>query len=62
MTTDNYYYGVLFKQLSIAFENNLQTLETDMTQDLSAEEEEIFHDMLMRVLQRICPCSKEKKE
>lgn len=149
MTTDNYYYGVLFKQLSIAFENNLQrsaaqydltpaqasiiiylenvdhavnqrelehyfklsnptvtglmkrmeakgfinrisnpedgrskyiqltpkakevcsgvslnmqTLEREMMQDLSPEEEELFHDMLMRVLKRICICRNEKNE
>lgn len=49
-------------EVASSVRQNLQTLENDMTQDLSAEEEEIFHDMLMRVLQRICPCSKEKKE
>ena len=49
-------------EVASSVRHNLQTLENDMTQDLSAEEEEIFHDMLMRVLQRICPCSKEKKE
>ena len=149
MTTDNYYYGVLFKQLSIAFENNLQRsaaqydltpsqaaiiiyleaadhpvnqreleyhyklsnptvtglmkrmeakgfiervvnpkdarskyiqltpkslevsssvlnnmleLERELMQDLSPEEEEVFHEMLMRVLKRICTCRKEKCE
>lgn len=49
-------------EVASSVRNNLQALENDMTQDLSAEEEELFHDMLMRVLQRICPCSKEKKE
>ncbi len=149
MTTEKYYYGVLFKQLSIAFENNLQrsaaqygltpaqasiiiylqtadhsvnqrelehyfklsnptvtglmkrmeakdfiervanpedgrskyirltpkalevcssvsqnmqTLEREMMQDLSPEEAELFHDLLMRVLKRICTCRKEKCE
>lgn len=148
MTTERYYYGILFKQLSIAFENNLQrsaaqygltpsqasiiiylesadhpvnqrelevyyklsnptvtglmkrmeakgfierianpedgrskyiqltpkalevcssvsqsmqNLEREMLQDLSPEEEELFHDMLMRVLKRICVCRKEKE-
>ena len=49
-------------EVASSVRHNLQALENDMTQDLSAEEEEIFHDLLMRVLQRICPCSKEKKE
>ena len=41
---------------------NMQTLEREMMQDLSPEEEELFHDMLMRVLKRICICRNEKNE
>jgi hypothetical protein len=40
----------------------MQTLEREMMQDLNPEEEELFHDMLMRVLKRICICRNEKNE
>lgn len=49
-------------EISSAVQSNLHTLEQTMLQDLNEEEEEIFHELLVRVLMRICTCRKEKCE
>ena len=49
-------------EVSSSVRNNLHMLETTMMQDLSEEEEILFHEMLVRVLKRICICRKEKSE
>ncbi len=47
-------------EVSSSVRTNLSALERSMMQDLTPEEEEIFHDLMVRVLKRICICRKEK--
>ncbi len=47
-------------EVSNSVRTNLRALEHTMMQDLSPEEEDIFYELMMRVLKRICICRKEK--
>ena len=49
-------------EVSSSVRSNLLALEGHMMQDLSPEEEEVFHELLVRVLKRICMCRSEKTE
>lgn len=49
-------------EVSSSVRANLLALEGHMLQDLTAEEQAAFHEMLVRVLNRICMCRSEKTE
>ena len=49
-------------EVSSSVRSNLLALESHMMQDLSSEEEAVFHELLVRVLKRICVCRSEKTE
>lgn len=49
-------------EVSSSVRSNLHMLETNMMQDLSAEEDVLFHELIVRVLKRIYSCREERDE
>ncbi len=47
-------------EVSQSVHNNMMEVDRTIMQDLTPEEEEVFHELLSRVLKRICICRKEK--